>query len=1261
MMPQNESTVIESIKIENQNLTKWYYGEGKEGIKFARKGNCPTVNAVLIDLSFPWWFQAAHSEHLTIYRIWLVESSEYLTAKINEYVRGVPVETGQEIPGTFADDWARCNVVLIGGRIPDALTSADLWSRVGPTVVITTQAGRWRPPKPWYTQTMKLSHSSVGGTTNVMQQFVIHHRRSRKKLELKFERQISQDLRWILKMGVDGVKSDSPKQKSIEQAGSKVIYKTKGVVQSNGLFPMDDASVQVCTELYNNRWVIRNLTLSEKLMLWDVPERLIRQCNEEELLLLLAASHTPLKLITSVLVAVKQCIFTQSVGPQDGSMISDPRNLSPSKWGDTVVDWEHPIFFSKWNPKLGGVNEVSDEEVSIANTVDDNPEILNVKATKSDNAEVPVQLWNKFLLLHLDPVLRKRNLTSAFEFLRTRLLCRWRRNVLLSYIRWKESTIEDHVQARKSKIAALDCIVRCCGASWWAWDIGSRPLFWRWPVDYQLQVRDGVSPWYLTEVKTWRRPQRPPKHPDRMPKIQEKLQTVRSKGYVSPGKVLSLMSFFEVPKGDDDVRMVYDGTASGLNNSIWAPWFPLPTVDCLIRAVEPGYCMADNDVAEMFHNYMLHESMQNYCGLDLSLYFPEELQQSGRRRLWEKWNRLAMGLTSSPYSAVQGMMIAEEVILGDPKAKNNVFRWDRMQLNLPGSENYNPSKAWVSKVRVDGSVAADVFTYVDDIRTSAPTIGEAWLASQRTSTTLGFLGIQDAARKRRDPGEETGAWTGSIVWTTNHEVSVMTSQEKWDKTRNHLSWIKDCMQDPRGIENKQLQSCRGFLVYVARTYPVLVPYLKGIHATIDSWRPGRDVDGWRYKRNRSKRGKGRKKKGKIEHVPWDPEQQEVYAKFGINDNNQSQPEFVMPVPRLSKDIEALVSLCSSPTPPKRKIRMQNHARVVYGFGDASKRGFGATIELPGHNMYWKCGQWSAGTQGGPSQSNRLTIVQELSSNYRELHNLVLALEEAATKGWLTGQEIFMFTDNSTAEAAYFKGTSSSEQLFYLVLRMRQLQMSYDCLIHLVHIAGTRMIWQGTDGLSRGDFTSGVMGGEQMLSFVPLHLNVFERSSNAVDWIMSWCPTYSGSEALDDTFHLWTHNEWPLPTEALHTYLWYPPPAGAEVAAEFLAKSIHKRPSSVHIFVCPRLMTARWFRLVNKASDFVVDIPVRSPIWNASQHEPLIMLISLPLSRSKPWRHRLNPTTERTRAEVQKLLGDNFDRSGIVLRKFLLRAWDMAAV
>jgi hypothetical protein len=63
----------------------------------------------------------------------------------------------------------------------------------------------------------------------------------------------------------------------------------------------------------------------------------------------------------------------------------------------------------------------------------------------------------------------------------------------------------------------------------------------------------------------------------------------------------------------------------------------------------------------------------------------------------------------------------------------------------------------------------------------------------------------------------------------------------------------------------------------------------------------------------------------------------------------------------------------------------------------------------------------------------------------------------------------MFTDNTTAEAAHFHGTTKhGKLLFDLVLRLRKIEMERNCRIHIIHVAGKRMIWQGSDGLSRGD-------------------------------------------------------------------------------------------------------------------------------------------------------------------------------------------------
>jgi hypothetical protein len=60
------------------------------------------------------------------------------------------------------------------------------------------------------------------------------------------------------------------------------------------------------------------------------------------------------------------------------------------------------------------------------------------------------------------------------------------------------------------------------------------------------------------------------------------------------------------------------------------------------------------------------------------------------------------------------------------------------------------------------------------------------------------------------------------------------------------------------------------------------------------------------------------------------------------------------------------------------------------------------------------------------------------------------------------------------------------------MRLRKLEMDGHIFIRVIWFAGTRMIDQGTDGLSRGDFTGGVMAGHRFLRFLPLNENVRER-------------------------------------------------------------------------------------------------------------------------------------------------------------------------
>jgi hypothetical protein len=220
--------------------------------------------------------------------------------------------------------------------------------------------------------------------------------------------------------------------------------------------------------------------------------------------------------------------------------------------------------------------------------------------------------------------------------------------------------------------------------------------------------------------------------------------------------------------------------------------------------------------------------MQALCGVDLTQYCGEKDKLGMPFRLWERWTRAAMGLKSSPYQAVQAMLVAKEIIGGNRHEASNAFRWDRVRMNLPGSKKYDPSLPWVSKIRVsNGKMAADLFIYVDDARLTAPSEEESWKAMTQAASTANSMGIQEAARKRRWGSKQPGAWAGLIVETTEEGVYGMVSQEKWDKCRRYIGEIVGELQQSRDgtLEFKPLERKRGFLIYVTRTFPSMVSYL----------------------------------------------------------------------------------------------------------------------------------------------------------------------------------------------------------------------------------------------------------------------------------------------------------------------------------------------------------------------------------------------------------------------------------------------------
>jgi hypothetical protein len=193
------------------------------------------------------------------------------------------------------------------------------------------------------------------------------------------------------------------------------------------------------------------------------------------------------------------------------------------------------------------------------------------------------------------------------------------------------------------------------------------------------------------------------------------------------------------------------------------------------------------------------------------------------------------------------------------------------------------------------------------------------------------------------------------------------------------------------------------------------------------------------------------------------------------------------------------------------------------------------------------------------------LERERTFNWQEAENLVDRVERAVREGKLKNIEIFLFTDNIVFEGTYYKGMSSSKKLFDLMLRLQKAQAEGSLILHVIHIAGTRMKEAGIDGLSRGDMLEGMMVGRNPLSYLPLSLNANERSTGKVEeWVRGWW----GAQPL-----LTLDAEgWFTKGQGSTSCLWMPPPTGMEVALELLAEARHKRPHVAHVVVALQLMT-----------------------------------------------------------------------------------------
>jgi hypothetical protein len=211
--------------------------------------------------------------------------------------------------------------------------------------------------------------------------------------------------------------------------------------------------------------------------------------------------------------------------------------------------------------------------------------------------------------------------------------------------------------------------------------------------------------------------QRAPSH-IKAPLLSSKLDKVLEQYYIRKGQVQGYIDYFDVPKGAEDIRVVYHGTESGLNAQLWAPLFHMPTGTTAVDVMAFNTWLTDSDIGEMFPNFPMDPRIRSRAGVDLKALVNCLKNYSAPMNEDEKyrWEHLFMGMGPSPYIAARMYYVAEELCRGPPLLPNNPMGYDEVRLNLSGADDYTPTLPRVIKWnRKATSIAGDFVTFVYDL------------------------------------------------------------------------------------------------------------------------------------------------------------------------------------------------------------------------------------------------------------------------------------------------------------------------------------------------------------------------------------------------------------------------------------------------------------------------------------------------------------------------------------------------------------------
>lgn len=340
-----------------------------------------------------------------------------------------------------------------------------------------------------------------------------------------------------------------------------------------------------------------------------------------------------------------------------------------------------------------------------------------VAAAQADDAEVDLTAW-------ASPGETAEE-AKAREILRRFAVRWWTHNLRREAMVWwnRES------KHRQDLAAIHDCLYRARACSYFSWHRGSRLFFWRFPPEFRALMRDGSPFYHIAPCPVGHAHNMP--SPSREAEIwcRKKVFQLRYRHFIERGFTDLITPRFSIAKAVVDIRVVWNSKSNGHNATLWAPGFTLDDIVDVIEMVTKWLAVpvadyldagspsqdytqstsfftkskqGDIDVGAMFNNFPVHLSERHALGVRVINTAPE-----GEYEHHEFWRFCALhfGGRASPYLACQSQRIILHLCKGDRHDVNNLWQWDHVRLNLPGSEDYDPLMPRVMLLRKDGELA----------------------------------------------------------------------------------------------------------------------------------------------------------------------------------------------------------------------------------------------------------------------------------------------------------------------------------------------------------------------------------------------------------------------------------------------------------------------------------------------------------------------------------------------------------------------------